>query len=277
MSATIPRISAQALLDLQKSDSPVIVLDCTIDRGATDGRAHFAAEHIAGSRYFPYLDITSEGPFPATMPRTFAEFCSKMGKLGFKRSDKLVVYDQQCFFGSQRAAFVLATFGHPDVAYLDSYAVYKQLGGTTATGADEFVPKEVEYADPAAEKVVPKLWFELQDIVKLYSSGEVAAYNIIDARMPSMYAAGHLRDAVNIFYKDLTEDQHYKSAEQIAAILKQKGIDTTKPTVVYCNSGTTACVVKAPIDELLAVPAIVYDGSWNEYGKIGPKEYAVVA
>lgn len=274
MSATIPTISAEEYLKLQKQGS-VTTLDCTIDRGQKDGTQNYSEEHIKGSKYFPYLELCSEGKFPCTMPQTAAEFATKAGKLGIKRTDKLVIYDRRCFFSSPRATFMLRTYSHPEVVCLDSYDAYKQLGGETESGPDTHPAAACEYTDSSTiAELKPKKWFQLTDIVDLYESGDISKYNLIDVRSPERYAAGHLFYAVNIFYELAVENGKYKSSEQIKELLK--GIDVTKPTIIYCNSGITACILKTAVDEFLLEPAIIYDGSWSEFSVAGPKKYISV-
>lgn len=274
MSAIIPRISAKEFIDLF-ARGEVIALDCTIDRGQRDGTKHFLEEHIKGARYFPYLDLCTEGQFPSTMPDSVAEFVKHAGELGIKSTDKLVVYDRQCFFGSPRAAFMLATYAHPNVYCLDSYEEYKRLGGKVESGPDLRVVEKVEYASAAVvNEIEPKQWFKLKDIVDLYESKKVSEYNLIDVRAPERYAAGHLLHAVNIFFQNAVENKKFKPSSEVKELLKD--IDVTKPTVVYCNSGITACILKTAIDEFLLEPAFIYDGSWSEYSEVGPKEYTAV-
>ena len=45
-------------------------------------------------------------------------------------------------------------------------------------------------------------------------------------------------------------------------------IDISKPIVFTCGSGMTACVLGMAYSIISGKSAVVYDGSWSEYGKI---------
>ena len=44
--------------------------------------------------------------------------------------------------------------------------------------------------------------------------------------------------------------------------------DSTKPIVFSCGSGMTACVLGMAYSIISGKSAVVYDGSWSEYGKV---------
>jgi len=42
-------------------------------------------------------------------------------------------------------------------------------------------------------------------------------------------------------------DGEFKSDEELAAVIKEAGLDVSRPFVGSCGSGTTACVVEAAL------------------------------
>ena len=57
-----------------------------------------------------------------------------------------------------------------------------------------------------------------------------------------------------------------KSNEEIIAIYKAGGIDTSKPIINTCGSGMTACVNDLALNLIGHTDLRLYDGSWTEYG-----------
>lgn len=289
MSATIPTITAVEFLCLQsEEDSNLVVLDCTILKSESNGYDNYLLEHIKNAKYFHYLDVTSKSLYPSMMPKSFSEFSEKVGKLGIKSTDKIVIYDRVGFLGSPRATFVFSSFNHPYVACLDSYEAYKQLGGAIESGNTNLQDKLMLNSSDSEKNVnksyaestdkPPKMWFNLEEVVNLYKSGDYKNYNVIDTRPESMYLESHLISAINIPPPSVLTDngsnvKQFKDKTQLKQLLIGKNVDMAKPTLMYCNTATTACVVKAAIDSVLLNPAIIYDGSMTEYKSVGPKEY----
>ena len=50
-------------------------------------------------------------------------------------------------------------------------------------------------------------------------------------------------------------------------VLKINNIDISKPVVFTCGSGMTACVLGMAYSLISDKNAVIYDGSWSEYGK----------
>ena len=47
----------------------------------------------------------------------------------------------------------------------------------------------------------------------------------------------------------------------------ESGVDASKPIVFTCGSGMTACVLGMAYSIISGKNAVIYDGSWSEYGK----------
>ena len=74
----------------------------------------------------------------------------------------------------------------------------------------------------------------------------------------------------NIPFKNCinAETNTFKSKEELSKIFIKNNIDITKPIVFTCGSGMTACVLGMAYSIISGKSAVVYDGSWSEYGKI---------
>ena len=74
----------------------------------------------------------------------------------------------------------------------------------------------------------------------------------------------------NLPFKDCinSETNTFKSKDELSKIFIKNNIDITRPIVFTCGSGMTACVLGMAYSIISGKSAVVYDGSWSEYGKI---------
>ena len=79
-----------------------------------------------------------------------------------------------------------------------------------------------------------------------------------------------LLDQKIYLFKDCinAETNTFKSKDELSKIFIKNNIDITKPIVFTCGSGMTACVLGMAYSIISGKSAVVYDGSWSEYGKI---------
>lgn len=102
---------------------------------------------------------------------------------------------------------------------------------------------------------------KVQDVKKMFDEGVV----FIDGRPPEEFAAGHIKGAVNIPYKEFKD----KTTEQKLEILK--AYDKEKPLVSYCGGGDCEISIdnayemaKAGYNELK-----IYLGGYKEWEELG--------
>jgi thiosulfate/3-mercaptopyruvate sulfurtransferase len=80
--------------------------------------------------------------------------------------------------------------------------------------------------------------------------------------------SGHIPGSKNIPSQSLLNpDGTFKSAEELAALFKNVGIDVAKPVVTTCGSGVTASMLALALAVIGQTNAGVYDGSWAEWGQ----------
>jgi thiosulfate/3-mercaptopyruvate sulfurtransferase len=60
-----------------------------------------------------------------------------------------------------------------------------------------------------------------------------------------------------------------KSAQELAKLYKDAGIDVSRPIATTCGSGVTACGLAFGLYLLGVERVAVYDGSWSEWGLPG--------
>jgi thiosulfate/3-mercaptopyruvate sulfurtransferase len=124
----------------------------------------------------------------------------------------------------------------------------------------------------------------LRDDVISAVSGSDTAY--VDVRSPEEFRGdllapphlpqeqaqvpGHIPGASNIpWSKAAAEDGTFKSADELAELYANAGINGDKETIAYCRIGERSSYSWFVLTELLGFEGVKnYDGSWTEYGSL---------
>ena len=59
----------------------------------------------------------------------------------------------------------------------------------------------------------------------------------------------------------------FKTKSELIKVFNKNNVDYFKPIVFSCGSGVTACVLSMVYSLISDKNAMIYDGSWSEYGK----------
>jgi thiosulfate/3-mercaptopyruvate sulfurtransferase len=80
--------------------------------------------------------------------------------------------------------------------------------------------------------------------------------------------SGRIPNSLNVPFNTLydAETGLMKSPDQLRAVFKTAGVDTTRPTVTTCGSGVTAAVITLALARVGLSETALYDGSWAEWG-----------
>ena len=106
------------------------------------------------------------------------------------------------------------------------------------------------------------------------------SFQIVDARSRDRFEGkmdeprpglkrGCIVGSKNIPFKDCidSETNTFKTKIQLNKIFTQNNVDTSKSIVFTCGSGITACVLGLAYSLISGKNAVIYDGSWSEYGQ----------
>ncbi len=236
-----------------------------------DCRKEYESCHIPGARYFDINDVAdSRSELPHMVPPV-EKFISKMRAMGIGDGHKVVFYDSNdALFSAARAWWMFRLFGKDDVAILD--------GG---------LPKWIKEGRPVED--MPPLLRDrhftarrnaglVRDVTQVASAVKLKDAQILDARSPVRFAGeveearegvrrGRIPGSKNIYYKDLTGPRGtLLPLEEIREIFEDEEIDLSKPIILTCGSGVTACVLAHALERLGHRQWSVYDGSWSEWG-----------
>lgn len=235
-----------------------------------NGLLEHEACHIPGARW---LDLETLVDPDASVANTLPPadlFAARMGALGIRETDRVVIYDDSPIKSATRAWFMLRLFGASAVALLDGgLAKWKAEGRRCAQGRE--APAQVTFvARPVAGRVRSR-----DDVLANVTS---AAEVLVDARGAPRFtgavpevkpglASGHIPGARNVPYPALfAPDGTWKSPEALRAAFEAAGVDLARPMVASCGSGMTANVVLFAAHLLGKGDTALYDGSWSEWG-----------
>ncbi len=253
----------------------LVIIDA---RGGPDARDRYQQGHIAGALF---VDLETElsarkqdpaqgGRHPLPEPQAFAR---TLQLLGITPESTIVVYDDK--HGANAAArfwWMMKAIGHQEVYVLDGgYQPNSWEGILVETGEVKRKPASTLYQ--VTNWQLPKV--NLSDVEQ---ASQQSISIIIDVREAYRYrgegepfdlVAGHIPGAVNLPYFDnLDSAGFFKSADELRRYfvnaIKEHG---SKPVIVHCGSGVTACHTLLAMEEAGITGASLYVGSWSEWSR----------
>ncbi len=236
-----------------------------------DAEREYEAAHIPGAVFFD-LDASSDSstPLPHMLPSA-AEFASRMSALGLDDASDIIVYDGSgSNLSAARVWWMFRVFRHQSVAVLDG-----GLGAWRAEGQ----PLESGLVIHTPGKFTARLdTRQVRDLDAVLANVDSDREQVIDARAAARFAGvvpeprpgmrgGHIPGSLNLPYTEVVSPS---GTVLPLDVLRQKfdaiGVDLTRPIVLTCGSGTSACGLALALELLGAPEVAVYDGSWSEWG-----------
>lgn len=274
MSETRPGLITVAELKARLDDPALRVIDASyyLPSANRDPKAEFDAQHIPGAVFFD-IDAVSDrsSPLPHMLPDE-AAFAEAVGAMGIGTGDEVVVYDTTPMFGACRVWWMFRAFGHERVRVLD--------GGLPSWLADGH-PVEAVRPDPEPRRFTARLdRGAVQDLAHM-KDRVAGGDQIVDARSAARFEGGapepraglrlgHMPSALNLPFGDVLDPDTGRmlGPEDLHRRFDAAGLDRTRPTVVSCGSGVTACVVALALHTVGTDGVSIYDGSWAEWGSL---------
>jgi thiosulfate/3-mercaptopyruvate sulfurtransferase len=197
------------------------------------------------------------------------EWAVRIAHVGVLPTASVVIYDDNLGRDAARIWFILRYWGVKDVRLLNGgWAAWKaNKGKVTAEDSGVAVPQLVEIKkQPARLTTKDELLKLLKDkppqIIDARSTGEYFGTQETAKRNGSIPGAKHFEWSDTIDKKT----GRFKSADGLAKLFAEAGIDPSKPAVTYCQSGGRAAVLAFALELMGAKDVSNYYRSWAEWG-----------
>ena len=233
----------------------------------------YLSVHIPGAMRFDVdiiADPASHLPHMAPAPDLFAQ---NVATLGIGDETHVVVYDADGVSNAAcRVWWMFRLFGHDRVSVLN--------GGLPKWRAEKrpIESGEVELWQNGA--FTPSFHpARIRNVEQMIANLDSRTDQLVDARSPARFhghapepwpadKVGHIPGSLNLPSTDLIdpETKCFLPLEQLRHAFDAVGLDRSRPIVVSCGSGITACVVAFALELIGTADIAVYDGSWAEWG-----------
>lgn len=287
----IPPVVSVDWLHEQLGNHNVRVLDASwyLPAMQRDADLEYRAAHIPGAvRADPDVLSDPDTDLPHMLPSA-ARFARLAGKrLGVGDETHVVVYDGSGVnLSAARVWWTFRVFGHDRVSVLDGgIRAWRAAGLPLESGDREVGAREFPVREPR-----PELVRSLEGVVALSGvlsgnggsdaseESELRRTQLVDARAAARFAgtapeprpglrSGHIPGSRNLPFTELVDPATglLLPLPELTARFEAAGVDTARPVVASCGSGTSACALVLALHVLGQSEAAVYDGSWAEWG-----------
>jgi thiosulfate/3-mercaptopyruvate sulfurtransferase len=169
---------------------------------------------------------------------------------------------------ASRIWYILRYFGVRDVRLLN--------GGWPAWQAAKLPTSAKEPAVTAVPFLVVPEPKRLADQAAVAGILNEKSAQIVDCRSEAEFVgnekkakrSGHIPGAVHLEWSDALDKttQRFKNSEQLKVILKEAGIDVSRPIVTHCQSGGRSSVMAFTLELMGAYRVANYYRGWSEWG-----------
>ena len=238
-----------------------------------NAKKEYSTKHIPSAMFW---DVNEHSDKNSSYPHMISDsnYWNKMLlSFGITNHDHIIVYDHSDLYSACRLWFVLRYFGHKKVSILN--------GGFQKWLKEK---KPVTQKIDRIKKTDNYLINENNDWIKnkkqIDENIKSNSFVLVDARSRDRFEGkkeeprpglkkGCVPGSKNIPFQNCINvaANTFKSKSELVNIFKENNVDYNKPTVFMCGSGITACVLGLAYFLISDKNAVIYDGSFAEWGK----------
>ena len=270
---------------LEKNLNKVKIFDASWHMPSTkrNAKKEYDERHIKGTMFWDVDEHSDkDSPFPHMMSNS--DYWTRMlWSFGIQNDDHIIVYDHSDVYSSCRLWFALKYFGHKKVSVLDGgMKKWLKENRPTSKEVNEDFGKfsKIEKLNPKNRYKVNENAGWIKDKKEIDENIKTLSFQTVDARSRERFEGkvdeprpglkrGCIPGSKNIPFKDCIDSQTntFKTKDELGKIFNQNKVDVSKPIVFLCGSGVTSCTLALAYSIISGKNAVIYDGSWSEYGK----------
>ena len=260
---------------LEKNLDNVKIIDCSWHMPQTkrNGFEEYKVRHVPNAIFF---DLDDNSKKDTKLPHMLVDknnWEKIVSKMGIKKEDKIIIYDNSDVISSCRVWYNFLYFGHNSnlISILDG-GLKKWVEEKRSTFKEI---KNFEYSNYQATEN-PSLVLNKNQID---SNIKNKVFELVDARSKERFQgeqpefrkelkSGNIEGSKNLPFIELINksDKTFKEKNKLIDIFKKHKIDINKNLAFTCGSGITACVLGLANSIISGKKPVIYDGSWAEYG-----------
>ena len=270
---------------LEKNLNKVKIFDASWHMPLTKRNAikEYENKHISGAMFWD-VDKHSDNDSPYPHMMSNSDYWTRMlWSFGIQNNDHIIVYDNSDIYSSCRLWFSLKYFGHEKVSVLDG-GMKKWLKENRPTdnkiNQDLGKFSSIDKLNPTTKYSVNEKSELIKNKLQIDENIKNQSFQTVDARSRERFEGkaeeprsglkkGCIIGSKNIPFQECIdrETNTFKPKSELINIFNKNDIDISKPIVFTCGSGMTACVLGMAYSLISDKNAVIYDGSWSEYGK----------
>ena len=263
---------------LSKNKNNVKIIDCSwhMPNLNRDPYKEYLLEHIKNAIFF---DLDNNSNKDTDLPHMLVkinDWEKIVSKMGIKKDDIIIIYDDSDVISSCRCWYNFIYFGHnPKLVHVLNGGLKKWLKEKKAVTNNTSYIKISNYKSLEKKELVKSK--ELID-KNIYEQ----KFKVIDARSKERFEgkvpeprkglrSGNILNSFCIpFNFCLNKDKTFKDRDELKKIFESSLKNINEKNIVFsCGSGVTACVLALAYSLINdKYHPCIYDGSWAEYGLI---------
>jgi len=263
---------------LEKNINNVKIIDCSwhMPLSKRNGFEEYKKQHITNAIFF---DLDNNSNKDTDLPHMLVkinDWEKIVSKMGIKKDDVIIIYDDSDVISSCRCWYNFIYFGHdPKLVHVLNGGLKKWLKEKKAVTNNTSHIKISNYKSLEKKELVKSK--ELID-KNIYEQ----KFKVIDARSKERFEgkvpeprkglrSGNIMNSFCIpFNFCLNKDKTFKDRDELKKIFESSLKNINEKNIVFsCGSGVTACVLALAYSLINdKYHPCIYDGSWAEYGII---------
>lgn len=198
------------------------------------------------------------------------QFIDKVQSLGINNDSLVVIYDNQGIYSSPRAWWTFKVMGFDNVFVLDgglplwikeSRPTANEYTSTTVRGNASAAYQANRVCD--AQHVLTNIASSTTSIIDARGAGR------FNGSMPEPregMRSGHIPSSLNIPFAQVLNDLQMKPSAELQSLFNSIVSAGHSTRIFSCGSGITACILILASFATGHNQAVLYDGSWAEWG-----------